>query len=328
MKVKKSSTTAATLLASFLTHSLTPAFARAEFAIPLASKRLSQVPRPFVLEIGANRMTASLRDAPIRAVADLLAEKGGVRVMFHGLSEESVTAELKNETLEEGIRRLFQGRNLAYFYATADGRKPGRLVAVLILGTSEAEYGGDNFFSTPHVHAQDNRGGDGTLLAKGEQALPSGELAQLMAESQDSAERERAAAELGKTWTERAVNPLTGALAADPSASVREAAAGALGKTWSESAVQPLIEALAGDRDGRVREQAARALAQTAGEEAVPALAEALERDRRWFVREAAALALGTIGGRDALEALMRASRGDRDAWVREAAAMAALDSH
>jgi hypothetical protein len=244
--------------------------------------------------------------------------------MFHGSSEETITAEFKNETLEEGMRRLFQGRNLAYFYAASDARKSRRLVALLILGTNEAGSGGDNFFSTPYVNAQKTRG---TLLVEDGQALPRRELARLLAESRDTAERVRAATELGKTWSEGAVNPLTEALAADPSASVREAAAGALGRTWSEGAVQPLTEALAGDRDGRVREQAARALAQTGGEEAVPALAAALERDRRWFVREAAALALGTIGGRDALDALIRASRADRDPWVREAADMAALDS-
>jgi hypothetical protein len=326
MKLTNSSAIAAPLFAAFLTSAFAPAFVQADVAMAPASKRLSHVARPFEFKIDAGRMTAALRNAPIRAVVDLLAEKAGVRVMLHGASEETITAEFENQTLEEGMRRLFSGHNLAYFHTAAEARQPRRLVAVLILGTGEGLYGGKSFFSASDVHPQEIYDG-GAPPVNGKQARSGAELARLLAESTEPAERVRAATELGKTWSEGAVNPLMEALAADPSATVREAAAAALGATWSEGAVQPLIEALAGDRDGRVREQAARALARTAGEQAVSALAEALEQDRRWFVREAAALALGTIGGREALDALMRASRSDRDSWVREAADMAALDS-
>jgi hypothetical protein len=279
---------------------------------------------PFV-EIAGGRMTIVTEGAPVKKVLELLAAKAALRIAFHGDPEDVLQAAIDGQPVESGLRDLFEGANLAFFYSSTDKAGPRRLSEVLILDAGHRMQGKAYLFGPSHASAdftasrlQEEGEGDekqSAVIAELRERLRLG----------DPDERARAAQRLGKTWSDEALAPLAEALTGDPAASVREAVAAALGRTWSENAVPPLIEALAGDRDAGVREQAARALGQTAGSEAVPVLAHALSHDRRWFVREAAAVALGTIGGPDALEALSLATSGDRDRWVSETAALAAL---
>jgi hypothetical protein len=298
--------------------SLTPSLAHSEGAgVPRADAGNPSARHPAV-EIAAGRMSAHLQTAPVSEVLKILAQKTRARIVFHGAMQDTLTAEFKNRSVEEGLQRVFRGRNIAYFYAAPAAGMPRRLFQVIILDAS----GGIADFDPP---AEGNLGEELRISAEHEAGIIA-ELARVIEQTEDREERARAVRQLGKTWSADAVAPLAQVLARDESASVREAAAGALGRTWSEKAVQPLIDALAGDPDALVREQAARALAETAGEEAVLALAQSVAEDRRWFVREAAAAALGAIGGRDALDALAAPAAADRDGWVREAATLAVLD--
>jgi HEAT repeat protein len=253
-----------------------------------------------------------------------------------------MSAELSDQPLEEGLRRLFRGYNLVIYYdsPSRDAHRGGsaRLSEVRIF-TGADPHAQAIVFAPPFPNA--NAQGATVPAAHRassdpKEAFPAERtsdraviesLSETLLSNNDSSVRAGAAEALGKTWDEGAVVPLSQSLADDPSSAVREAAARALGRTWSERAVPALSEALMSDRDARVREQAARALAQTAGEEAVEALARALVNDPRLFVRDAAAEALGTIGGRGAMDALSQAAVRDPDAWVRETAAEAALNS-
>ena len=90
--------------------------------------------------------------------------------------------------------------------------------------------------------------------------LPRPTAHEAVVDDPDAFVREAAAAGLGETWSEAAVEPLARALATDPRAAVREAAAVGLGRTWSEAAIAPLTRAAATDPSARVRESAAKAL--------------------------------------------------------------------
>jgi hypothetical protein len=318
MKLTNSSAGAALVAATLLLRALTPLPAYSAVAGTHGAHAANTFTRRAAVEITAGRMTAHLQAAPVSEVLKVLAQKTRLRILFHGRMQNTVTAEFNNQSIEEGLQRLFRGRNVAYFYASPAAGTPRRLVEVFILDAS----GGIHDFDPP---AETNPSEEARVSGEGATGIIA-ELAEVIEEAEDREERARAVRQLGKTWSEDAVAPLAQALARDESASVREAAADALGRTWSQKAVQPLIDALARDPDALVREQAARALARTAGEEAVPALARAVAEDRRWFVRGAAAAALGAIGGREALDALAAPAAVDRDGWVRETATLAVLD--
>jgi hypothetical protein len=269
-------------------------------------------------------VTAKFVDVPLKKVLEVVARESGARVLFYGALEGNVSIELKNASLEEGLRRILQGRSVAYFYASrlgGVGSSPLLELTEIHIFANADEASDRLIFDSPARPSAAIRASR-TLVPVGAASKHpvDAELLSQLAQSQDVQARKVAADELGKTWSEDAVGPLGDALTGDPSAAVREAAAQALGKTWSESAVQPLIDAMSYDSDALVREQAARGLAQTAGEEAINALVFALLGDPRWYVRDAAADALGTIGGRYANEALARAAANDPDGWVRETA--------
>jgi hypothetical protein len=274
-------------------------------------------------------VTAKFVDAPLKKVLEVVARESGARVLFYGALDGNVSIELKNAPLEEGLRRILQGRNTAYFYSSQlneFGNAPKLALNEIHVFANADEASDPSIFASPARASTAIRPLPATAQMGGaNKHSADAELLSQLAQSQDAQARKDAADILGKSWSEDAVEPLGDALAGDPSAAVREAAAQALGKTWSESAVQPLIDALAYDSDALVREQAARGLAQTAGEEAINALVFALMRDPRWYVRDAAAEALGTIGGRYADETLARAAANDPDGWVRETAASYAV---
>lgn len=302
--------------------SISPAGAAAAAASP------SEAPSMVIID---GSVTAKFADVPLKKVLEIVARESGARVLFYGKVAGNINIDLIDEPLDEALRQIFQGRNAAYFYDS----RPAGIGASPVLALNEIHvFANADEVSHPLTFDSPARS-NATIRPLSATARMSGankhsadaELLSQLAQSQDAQARKAAAENLGKSWSEDAVQPLGDTLAGDPSAAVREAAAQALGKTWSESAVQPLIDALAYDSDALVREQAARGLAQTAGEEAINSLVFALMGDPRWYVRDAAADALGTIGGRYANEALARAAANDPDGWVRETAASYAVKS-
>lgn len=314
------------------------------------------------IDVSAEKISVKMDSAPLAKVLGVIAERTGARVVLYGSSDESISAEFHDQPLEEGLRRILRGKNVAFSYKSdlriSTGGATVKLFEMRVfLGVGDgaqatifspisssvartrpkAKVSADQTQANANLAALTKR----LLESKGEQerqeaAAALGKLtdpavieplSQALSVDAESAVRVAAAEALGKTWDESVVAPLSQSIASDGSSAVREAAARALGLTWSEIAVPALTAALLIDRDALVREQAARALGQTAGEEAVAALAHALAHDPRSFVRDAAAEAIGTIGGREALEVLARAATHDPDIWVKQTAAEAALNS-
>ena len=312
-----------------------------------------------VVEFSQARLTVKINETPLTTVLKVLAERTGARIILVGASDETVGADFTNQPLEEGLRRLLRGRNLALFYTLDSVEKGAGYVLSEIKIFPLPDDASTQTMVFHHDVGLTSRSPAKNLIGEQKVNPEIERMIRQLAEAKDSHARQQAAAALaklsdpsvikslseslltdadanvraavaealGKTWDEGAVAPLARTLSEDSSAKVREAAAKALGATWSDNAVSPLIDAMLGDRDALVREQAARGLAQIAGEEAVEPLAQALSRDARVFVREAAAMALGSIGGQDAIDALAKASVADRDEWVRETAAIAAVNS-
>jgi hypothetical protein len=280
-----------------------------------------------LIQIANGRLTAQLRDVSLPAVLDEIAAKNGIRIFVSSQVHKRVTASFRGLALEEGLRRLLGGTNVAYFYTKRPagvGKNAAlKLIRVDVLPgpAGEADVEVVDADEGDAALASQSAEGDGSeLRAEAAKVLgrtgdPSSidPLAEALTGDADPAVRAAAAKALGKTWSEEAVQPLAEAALQDPSAEVREAATRALGETWSEAATGSLLEALTYDRDALVREQAALALGQTAGDEAVEALIRAFLEDRRWFVRDGAAAALAAIGTPAALRAFAQYALHDPD---------------
>lgn len=282
--------------------------------------------RPLI-QAANGRLTAKLRDVPLSAVLAEIGAQNGVRIFVSAQVHKRVTADFRGLPLEEGLRRLLRGTNVAYFYnreSSGDGKSASlKLVRVDVLpgpaGETDIEIT-DEVEGASELAGQLSEADNAQLRAQAAKALgktndPSAvdPLAEALTGDADPAVRAAAAKALGKTWSEEAVPPLAEAALQDPSAEVREAATRALGETWSDAATDSLLGALTYDRDALVREQAALALGQTAGDEVIDALIRALLEDRRWFVRDGAAAALAAIGTPAALWALAQYAMHDPD---------------
>ena len=148
-------------------------------------------------------------------------------------------------------------------------------------------------------------------------------LVKTLLEHQDSLLRMAAGAALGELREERALPPLSQALAEDLDPEVRAVVAEAIGVLGEADGLRPLSAALTGgeEPDEGVREAAAHALADLAHPLAVRPLLQALAEDPSAAVRLAAVEGLSDLGNDTAADGLEMALMEDPDAEVREAAA-------
>lgn len=286
-------------------------------------------PQNDVVQIADGLLSVHLNGFRLRQFLAIVAQRARVRVILHGTADEPLTGEFQNVRLEEGLRRLLQGKNTVYYYAltTTHGASPGReLAAIRILDSSGLPAPKVAVFSPTSVPGPMSVPDETARAASPSLRSSDHALIDTLLSDPDPVLRRQAADTLRRSDHPGVIVPLSQSLLEDDSAAVRETAAKALGDSWSETAVQPLLEALVRDRNASVRERIVYALAQTADEGAVDQLARSLETDKRWSVREAAAVALGTIGGQVALAALQRAATADQDSWVRDAARLAMQD--
>jgi HEAT repeat protein/energy-coupling factor transporter ATP-binding protein EcfA2 len=140
---------------------------------------------------------------------------------------------------------------------------------------------------------------------------------------EDSGVRGRAAEALGELGSGKAVDPLIGALTTDKDSGVRRRAVSALGELGSKKAVDPLIGALTTDKDSDVRLIAADALRKLGSKKAVDPLIGVLTADEDSDVRLVAADALGELGSKKAVDPLIGVLTADEDRGVRGSAAYA-----
>jgi HEAT repeat protein/energy-coupling factor transporter ATP-binding protein EcfA2 len=143
-------------------------------------------------------------------------------------------------------------------------------------------------------------------------------------DAKDSDVRCSAAEALGKIGSEKAIEPLIGALSTAKDSIVRLNAAEALEKIGSEKAVKPLIKAFITEEDISVRLRAVLAFGTIGSEKAIEPLIDALLTAKdNILVRWGAAFALGQIGSEKAIESLINTISTAKDSIVRWSAAFA-----
>lgn len=246
-----------------------------------------------VISLHGDRLTATLRQAPVGVVLAELARQTGIHVHVEGAAAiETVSAEFMNLPLEEGIKRILQGKNYALTYTEETHDKLGgaKIVAVLVLAAST-----ESISTSPSSEVA--TGSDPRLgTSEGVQGSAIGDrsaLASLLSATHD----------------------------ADPR--VRRTAVKSLGDLGNESAVDALGQLLINDSDKKVRRAATDALAEIGSPQALRALGRAL-KDQDLVVQRNAAEAIAAIGGEQAQTLLQEASR-DQNEEIRRVAVEALL---
>ena len=145
------------------------------------------------------------------------------------------------------------------------------------------------------------------------------QLESLLKNHADPLLRKAAAICLGRQGDPRALSSLGSALVSQPDTSedVRSAAADALGELLSPEGVEPLSQALATDPSPMVREASAEALGALGQGGSASPLEEALASDEEEDVRAAAADALGDLLSPSSLPPLLEARSNDPSPKVR-----------
>jgi hypothetical protein len=304
----------------------------------IASPQVALVPvvtNPILLTVKAN-------GSSFEKILETISKRTGILFYLSVDTWGPVTIEFHNLPIEEGLRRLLDGMNFAFFYSEGESNTAKspivKLKEVRVLSGSAANGHGqerDTSFSAKVQEPEVTLLGaalvdtNGTSLNQETAEALEGSaddldainrLAKSALEDTDPSVREDAAQELGKTWSPEAVDPLAQALAGDQDSFVRRTAAEALGRTWSEAAVDPLSQALMVDPSRWVREYAARALGEIGDTRAVDSLIAALH-DTDMSVRESALRSLGAIASIEAGDALYQLALNDSDPWVRASAA-------
>ena len=298
------------------------------------------------LRVTGQGVSADLADVSLRHVLDTITREARVRIVTDTPPEMHVTVRFRDLPLEEALKRLLGSDALVFIYAPteagADGAPRSRLTEVRAYDGSGLRAGdltgGNDAHHASVMFAGSEDANDGAGAANGVAGVTqprqradaaagtqdddddAGLVAALAGalEDADPNIREAAATALGRTWSERGVEPLARTLT-DEDAWVREAAARALGQLWVDQAVDLLADVVMTDPARAVREAAAEALGETADARAIPALTAALQ-DPAGSVRERAAEALAGLRGSDALAPLMETALRDDDPWVRQEA--------
>jgi HEAT repeat protein len=231
-----------------------------------------------LLSIHGERLSATLRQASVSDVFAELAWQTGIQVHVEGAAAiETVSAEFTNLPLEEGIKRILQGKNYALTYADEE---PGRLgvpkiVAIRVLAT----------------RTEPIPSGPPSEVATG--AKPRLDISEVIRESKIG-DRSSLASLLSATHD------------ADPR--VRRTAVKSLADLGDESAVDALGQLLISDSDKKVRRAATDALAEIGSPQALRELGRAL-KDQDLVVQRNAAEAIVAIGGEQTLTRLREAAR-------------------
>jgi len=234
--------------------------------------------RDVLLSIHGERLSATLRKASVGAVFAELAQQTGIQVQVEGAAAiETVSTEFTNLPLEEGIKRILQGKNYALTYTdeTHDRLGGPKIVAVRVLASRSEPI--PNGPSSDVVTGPDPRLGTPEVV-QGSEIGDRNEVVSLLSATRN----------------------------ADPRA--RRTAVIALGYLGDESAVEALGQLLLSDSDTKVRRTATEALAEIGSPQALGALGRAL-KDHDLVVQRNAAEAIVAIDGEQTLTRLQEAAR-------------------
>ncbi|PYN94779.1 MAG: hypothetical protein DMD91_27030 [Candidatus Rokuibacteriota bacterium] len=209
-----------------------------------------QIETPGVsIQVSGGRMTAQLKNAPLKDVLAVLARQTGITVVVHppAVSGERLTIDVRRLPVEEGVRRILRNTNALFVYSSLT------LQAVHVYGQSVgASQSRPVALPTPAASGKamdTDRTADEMAAADATAALLDARITSL---------RKRAATTLGDTYDASAIGPLAQALSQDDDATVRLSVVKAMGRLRSEQAVASLAGALSADPDLDVRRGARR----------------------------------------------------------------------
>ena len=228
-----------------------------------------------LLSIHGERLSATLRQASVGEVFAELARQTGIQVHVEGAAAiETVSMEFTNLPLDEGIKRILQGKNYALTYSdeTRDRLGGAKIVAVRVLPTST-----EPILTSPSsdVATRPDPRLDTSAVVQGAEVGDRSVLASLLSATRDADPRARRTAvkALGDLGDESAVDALGQLLLSDSDKKVRRAATDALAEIGSPQALRELGRALK-DQDLVVQRNAAEAIVAIGGEQTLTRLRE------------------------------------------------------
>lgn len=231
-----------------------------------------------ILSLHGDRLSATLRQAPVGAVLADLARQTGIRVHVDGAAAtETVSAEFTNLPLDEGIKRILQGKNYALTYTDETHERLGgpKIVAIRILPTST-----EPIPSGPvsNVAIGPNPRLGISAVVQGAEIGDHSAMTSLLSATHDADPRARRTAVkvLGDLGDESAVDALGQLLISDSDKKVRRAATDALAEIGSPQALRALGRALK-DQDLVVQRNAAEAIVSIGGEQTLTLFREAAQ---------------------------------------------------
>jgi len=250
-----------------LTLNLTRAFffASSIFLIASSSTLSAEDRRPVsgaITEVSVENGLLSLdvSNAPLFEVLLAIGSAADVTVHIRGELDRQVTIALSSVPLEDGIRRLLRTYSFALSYSSVNETTQDRLTQISVIGVRTGSYrqtknhvsvsGYTRRYTRQNIHSLARRGDPSALS----------QLGIILLQDNDPLIRKQAAAALGWTGQERAVEPLRAALA-DPSLSVRTRAVRSLKRILGTRSVQDLREVLRNEKDPKLRRETAKMLA-------------------------------------------------------------------
>lgn len=184
---------------------------------------------PFVLSFKDNYLSVKVEKIPLGKVLEELGRKANLQIFMDGvIAKETVTIEFKNLLLEEGIRRILQGRNYALTYADASSNS----ALPQVTGIKVVQYGSGTSMT------QADRGS--SAAGKKKNARPLEDVIKEISEAPDAASRIIALKELHDWSGEPKTVPVIVAALRDDDPYVRKTALELL-----EDADNPPVEPIA-----------------------------------------------------------------------------------
>jgi hypothetical protein len=214
----------------------------------------------YVLTLQYDHLSAAIENLPLRDVLEKLSRLTDIEVSLEGsVGDESVTVEFKNLPLEDGIRRILQGKSFALTYTQTSFSK-GHAALPKVVGIRVVPKGAGQSINKesadsviPFSSSDTRERPPESLEARTREALPPPESATASGlRDQDPKVREAILEKLGQTGQTVPVEPLAEMALTDASPALRMDALELLAEKGGDAALDSLKQALQ-DPDPGVR---------------------------------------------------------------------------
>ncbi len=192
-----------------------------------------------VIQVTGGLLTVSVDRSPLFIVLDVIARQSGVSIRCDAPIAETVTANLRDIALDEGLTRIVGARSAVFVYSdnAAAGHRP-RLVEVRVYADqapppgSPAAASADQQWRVESAEDVASTGGASGTFARsssstedqsdtGRSAPALRQLTRALSEEHEPSARARAAIALGRIGGAEAIAHLAAAIATDPATAVR-----------------------------------------------------------------------------------------------------------